>query len=127
LRLVVGDLWWTWVPYNDRARAGKDRPVVILGWSRASLVDDSVVLVVPVTSFDSVPKPKAGDIEIKNLKQAGLNKPSWVRARRVFNVVPAALDRSRGAIGFVGQDEMAAIYTELASLLRPGGARRGAT
>ena len=99
--------------------------MVILGWSTASLVDDPVVLVVPVTSFDGTPKPKLGDVAIRDIQRAGMHKPSWIRARRVFNVHPRSLDRTRGSVGSVASSELAAVYTEIANLLRPGGTGTG--
>lgn len=116
----MGDVWYAWVPYNDRAAAGKGRPVVVLGWSPNSLVDDSVVLLVPVSSYGGQPKPRNGDIQIADPNLAGLLKPSWIRARRVFNVHPSALDARRGKLGQISQGELNATYTEIAKLFRPG-------
>jgi hypothetical protein len=41
-----GEVVWTWVPYEDDPRQGKDRPVVVVGMAGDRLA------VVPVTSHD---------------------------------------------------------------------------
>ena len=122
--MTAGEIWFAWVPYNDVSPAGptacdvpgKRRPVVILGWSVGG--PDSVVLVVPVTSFGGTNNARGGDIRISDSQLAGLeqNKTSYVRARRLCGLNPKALDR-RGSVGRVSSTELDEIFKEVASLL----------
>lgn len=83
-----GEIVWTWVPYEDDPRQGKDRPVVIIGRRGPNLLG------VPLTS-----KRKG------NEQQVGVGtgpwdregRPSYAKVERLLDVAPAAV-RREGAV-----------------------------
>jgi len=116
MRLKRGQVWRAAVPFNDDPEQTKLRPVVVIGWSRVGLDQDSVVLVVPITTFGSGGRPREGDVEIPDPQSGGLNKRCWVRARRVWAADPAAFDRQTGSTGSVSPQVMAEILIEIEKL-----------
>lgn len=83
-----GEVVWTWVPYEDDPRQGKDRPVVIIGRRGSNLVG------VPLTSkpHDNEPQVKVG---IGPWDREG--RPSYAKVERVLDVDPAQV-RREGAV-----------------------------
>lgn len=91
-----GEVVWTWVPFEEDASRGKDRPVVVLGWAG----DTTDLAVAQLSSKDH-----ADDARWLLLGPGGWDpegRPSSVRLDRLLAVAPeavrregAALDRSR--------------------------------
>ena len=109
-----GQVWRALVPYNDEPVKGKERPVIVVGWSQMGQDQDNVVLVIPVTTFGDGGRPAEGDVEILDQQRGGLNKsPSWARARRVWGADPRCFDRRRGCTGTVTPEVMAAILVQI--------------
>ena len=113
LVLKRGQVWRALVPFNDRPVKGKERPIIVIGWSKMGSDQDNVVLVVPVSSFSDGGEPREGDVEIAEQQLGGLNRASWARARRVWGADPVAFDQRRGATGTVTPDVMAKILIEI--------------
>jgi mRNA-degrading endonuclease toxin of MazEF toxin-antitoxin module len=122
-KFARGQVWRADVPFNDEPAAGKYRPVVIIGHSRFGPNEDGVLLVVPVTSFGDGGDPKNGDVVIEDHSTAGLRSKSWARARRLWGLNPAALDRLKGSTGTVSADVMSQILLEAEKLFLPNGSR----
>lgn len=118
LTLSSGQIRYAQVPYTDDPAQRKWRPVVVVGWSKFGRGQDQVVLVVPITSFEGAPKPRDGDIVI-DWQAAGLRKPSWVRARRLWGADPKALSE-RASPGNVTDTELAQILLEIEALFAAG-------
>jgi len=111
-----GEIWHAHVPYTDKPRQRKHRPVVILGVSKMGRNQDQVVLVVPITSFGDGGAAKEGDVELLDWARYGLSKRSWVRARRLWGADPRVLDKKRGSSGSVPADVVSAILLEIERL-----------
>lgn len=81
-----GEVVWTWVPYEEDATQGKDRPVVVVGtWGPAYLA------VVPLTS-----KPRPRDpnrIEVGRGRWDVEARPSYACLDRVLAVQPTTVRR----------------------------------
>lgn len=124
-----GQVWYAYIPYTDgpdfiTEETGKYRPVVILGWSKHGPTEDGNFVVVPITSFSDSHEGKVrkGDIEISNLRKAGLerNKPSFIRARRFLTINYASFDLRKGIRqGVISDDELDAIIDELSDMIDP--------
>ena len=113
MNLTSGEIRIAAIPFKDQPAQAKRRPVVVIGWSPMGAAEDEVVLVVPITSYDGQPKPRNGDLPI-DWQAAGLQKQSWVRARRLWHADPKSL--SHKAIGKVSDNEYAMILLEIESL-----------
>lgn len=111
-------MWWAWVPFKDAPDTDKLRPVVVLGWSPRGAGEDSVVLVLPISSFGDGGQARNGDIFIQEWQAIGLSKPSWVRARRLWGADPQALNSSKGSSGSLEEQTMSAVLTEVAGLFK---------
>lgn len=92
-----GEIVWTWVPYEDDPSQGKDRPVLIIGRTRGSL------LALMLTSRDrnNALSRHDGYIDIGSGPWDRKGRPSEVYLERVLTVDPgdvrrvgATLDRS---------------------------------
>lgn len=83
-----GEVVWTWVPYEEDPRQGKDRPVVVLGRRGDNLVG------VPLTS-------KAHDNEAQVPVGTGSwdreGRPSYAKVERLLEVDPEQV-RREGAV-----------------------------
>ena len=94
-RADPGEVVWTWVPYEEDASQGKDRPVLVVGRDRDRLLG------LMLSSQDY----HHGDRNWLGLGAGawdGEHRPSWVRLDRVIEVPEggirregAVLDRSR--------------------------------
>ena len=116
MKVKRGEVWRADVPFNDDPAQAKYRPVVVIGWSKVGPDQDSVILVVPITTFGDGARPREGDVEVPDPKACGLNKRGWVRARRVWGADPAALDLQTGPTGSVSPQVMAQILIEIEKL-----------
>ena len=120
LQIARGDVWRSRFPYNDNPAQSKMRPIVILGYSKFGVGEDGNILVVPVSSFGDGGRPRKGDIQIDDIRRAGLDltKDSWVHARRLFCLHPNAFDAGKGAVkkGSVTSTVMSQILLEAEKL-----------
>jgi len=93
-----GEVVWTWVPYEDDRRQGKDRPVVVIGSSA-----DGRLAVVPLSSHDHGDRPDADEwVAVGAGRWDGQGRDSYANVDRVLRVAArdvrregAALDRRR--------------------------------
>ncbi|PRZ43195.1 PemK-like, MazF-like toxin of type II toxin-antitoxin system [Antricoccus suffuscus] len=88
-----GEVVWTWVPYEEDASQGKDRPVVVIGRIGA----DVAALMLTTKRHDTPTY-----FSIGNGPWDSSGRPSWVRLDRVLRLEPdqirregAVLDRTR--------------------------------
>lgn len=104
------------VPFNDE-NSGKDRPVVVLGWSPFTPGDDHNILVVPVYTFGGDPsKALAGDLKISDAVAAGLSEGSFVRCRRLQSLHPNALRFPKGPLGTLQDADLVTVLTEVSKM-----------
>jgi mRNA-degrading endonuclease toxin of MazEF toxin-antitoxin module len=115
VRFVRGQIYEAWVPFKDAPDNQKLRPVLVLGWSAVGATEDGVVLVAPITSFGDGGRARGGDVLIANWATAGLTKPSYVRARRLWGADPQMFHR-QSAKGKVDEATMAAVLREVIAL-----------
>ena len=87
-----GEIVWTWVPYEDDPNQGKDRPVLVIGWSGDELA------AVPLSSKDHGNR-RDGDewIEVGTGAWDSQGRPSYADAGRLLHVAPNDV-RREGAI-----------------------------
>lgn len=89
-----GEVVWTWVPYEDDPRQGKDRPVVVIGHLGRQLA------VLPLTSKDQSHRRDVLPLGSGGWDRSG--RPSFVKLDQLLRVPPtkvrregATLDRER--------------------------------
>jgi hypothetical protein len=89
-----GEVVWTWVPYEDDPRQGKDRPVLVIGTLGKQLA------VLPLTSKDRTDHTDC--IELGSGAWDGHGRVSYVKLDRILRVTPrkvrregATLDKAR--------------------------------
>ncbi len=92
-----GEIVWTWVPYEEDHRQGKDRPVLVIGREGEWLV--ALQLTSKDHDRDDEQERRAGrlwvDIGAGDWDRAG--RPSEVRVNRLIRVDPSAV-RREGAV-----------------------------
>lgn len=85
-----GEVVWTWVPYEDDPKLGKDRPVVIIGRSGALLTG------VALTSKDKV----RGDyVDVGTGGWDPKGRGSFAKVDRLLTVDPDAVRREGAILG----------------------------
>jgi hypothetical protein len=84
-----GEVVWTWVPYEEDPRQGKDRPVLVLGYLGRSLA------VLPLTSKDHTDHPDCVELGAGAWDRSG--RTSYVKLDRLLSVPPSRV-RREGAI-----------------------------
>jgi hypothetical protein len=90
-----GEVVWTWVPFEEDAARGKDRPVVVLGWT-ADPADSGQLAVAQLSS-----KGHAGDSRWLLLGPGAWDpegRASSVRLDRLLAVAPEAVRREGAAL-----------------------------
>lgn len=88
-----GEIVWTWVPYEEDAARGKDRPVVVLGMADDAPGDYAVLM---VTSRD-----RSDDRRWVGIGTGGWDRerrPSFVRLDRMLAVSATAVRREGAAM-----------------------------
>lgn len=92
-----GEIVWTWVPYEDDPRQGKDRPVLIIGRDGAELV--TLMLTSKDHDRDAEQEARLGRhwIDIGIGAWDAQRRASEVRTDRLIRVDPAAV-RRQGAV-----------------------------
>jgi hypothetical protein len=87
-----GEVVWTWVPYVDDPTQGKDRPVLVIGWSGDELA------AVPLSSKDHGDRPDGDEwIEVGRGGWDREGRTSYADAGRLLHVAPREV-RREGAI-----------------------------
>lgn len=89
-----GEIVWTWVPYEEDASVGKDRPVVVLGMSGPEDDGDYVVLMVSSRRRDDDPDWLC----IGSGEWDDDRRQSYVRLDRVLAVANASVRREGAAL-----------------------------
>jgi hypothetical protein len=103
-----GEVVWTWVPYDDDPRQGKDRPVLVLAREGAGLV------VAQMTSKDhdrdAEDEARHGRhwIDVGSGGWDARGRESEVRLDRLLLVEPMAVRRNGGSLDRARFDEVAA-------------------
>lgn len=116
-----GEVVWTWVPYRDDARRGKDRPVVVIG--RCA----DVLVAVPVTSQD---KGREDHVPIGSGSWDARRRPSFATVDRLITVHVEDVRKEGGVLSrpmFEDVIEGVRAYHEMADVPPPPTGRRFAT
>jgi len=88
-----GEVVWTWVPYEDDPRQGKDRPVVVIGSTGSRLA------VVPLSSRGPDGRPDPGAwVPVGSGRWDGQGRKSYANVDRVLRVTAAAIRREGAAL-----------------------------
>ena len=97
-----GEIVWTWVPYEDDPRQGKDRPVLVIGYDGAHVL--GLMLTSKDHDRDAADEARHGRhwFDIGSGQWDRDRRPSEVRVDRILTLDPGAirregtvLDRSR--------------------------------
>ncbi|GAA4733374.1 hypothetical protein GCM10025782_35970 [Pedococcus ginsenosidimutans] len=108
-----GEIVWTWVPYEEDHRQGKDRPVLLVGHDGDWLL--GLMLTSQDHDRDAAQEARYGrrwlDIGSGAWDRAG--RPSEVRLDRVLRVDPAAVRREGATLDRARFDEVAAAVRAL--------------
>ena len=99
-----GEVVWTWVPYEEDASVGKDRPVVVLG--RAVQAPDGELAVLMLSSHEHRDDPRWMVLGSGPWDAEG--RVSSVRLDRVLAVSPAAVRREGAALDRARFEQVAA-------------------
>lgn len=93
-----GEVVWAWVPFEENARKGKDRPVLVVGLEGESL------LALQLTSFDhdrdAAQEAEAGRfwMDVGTGAWDHRRRPSEVRLNRLLRLDPSAVRRTGAAM-----------------------------
>ena len=84
-----GEIVWTWVPYDDDPKQGKDRPVLIIGR------DGSTLLALGLTSRDrnNAESRHEGYVDIGSGSWDSRGRPSEVYLERLLRIDPRDVRR----------------------------------
>lgn len=119
-----GEIVWTWVPYEEDYRRGKDRPVLVIA------LDDPWLLALPLTSkdhdrdLDQEAREGRYWVDIGTGEWDVERRPSEVRVNRIVRVDPQAVRRIAARIDATRFQLVShAVIAHLGD--RPGPAGRG--
>jgi PemK-like, MazF-like toxin of type II toxin-antitoxin system len=84
-----GEVVWTWVPFEDDPRLGKDRPVVIVG--RHGSVLSGVALT-------SKPKDRVDHVDVGTGPWDSRGRPSYAKVDRLLDIDPNRVRREGAAL-----------------------------
>ncbi len=88
-----GEVVWAWVPYEENAKQGKDRPVVVIGRAGRRL------LAVPLTSQDrSGPRNARAWVAVGTGGWDRSGRASYANAARLLRYSPRTVRREGGAV-----------------------------
>jgi len=93
-----GEVVWTWVPYEEDASRGKDRPVLIVGRRGDQLV--GLMLTSKDHDRDAEQEARAGRfwMDVGTGAWDSQRRPSEVRLDRLLAIEPAAVRREGAAL-----------------------------
>ena len=89
----AGEIVWAWVPFEEDASVGKDRPIVLIGTAIDS-PGDFVAFMLSSKDHDGRP----GWVAIGAGGWDGEHRESWVRVDRSLAINPAAVRREGSAL-----------------------------
>lgn len=99
-----GEVVWTWVPYEDDPRQGKDRPVAIIGRHGRNLLG------VALTSKDKHPQYQ---VPVGTGPWDRQGRPSFAKVDRLLDVDPAKVRREGAILSRAHHDEVVAAVRRL--------------
>jgi hypothetical protein len=106
-----GEIVWTWVPFEEDHRQGKDRPVLLVGH------DGRWLLALQLTSKDHAGYPTRGGrrrwVDIGSGAWDRQGRPSEVRVDRVVRVDPKAVRREGAVLARQRFDTVASAVADL--------------
>lgn len=105
-----GEVVWTWVPYEDDPRTGKDRPVVIIGRTGRQLAG------VPLTSKK---KGRVDEVPVGSGAWDRSGRPSYAKIDRLLTIDPAAVRREGSALARDRFDAVVSGVERFHDLARP--------
>ncbi|MCW2812581.1 MAG: hypothetical protein JWN84_36 [Nocardioides sp.] len=106
-----GEIVWAWVPYEEDASRGKDRPVLVLARSG----EDLLGLMLTSKDHDREPRRDGGPVwfDIGSGAWDRQGRPSEVRLDRVLRLAPSAVRREGAALDRARFDQVAAAAREV--------------
>lgn len=97
-----GEVVWTWVPFEDDPRQGKDRPVLVIGHLGHQLA------VLPLTSKDHSDRPDCLALGSGTWDPSG--RPSFVKLDQLLRVPPAKVRREGASLDRVRFERVVAAF-----------------
>ncbi|WP_235561925.1 type II toxin-antitoxin system PemK/MazF family toxin [Marmoricola sp. Leaf446] len=93
-----GEVCWAWVPYEEDASQGKDRPVLVIGAQGASLL--ALQLTSQDHDRDAEQERRAGRVwmDVGTGDWDAQRRPSEVRLNRLLHLDPASVRREGAAV-----------------------------
>lgn len=99
-----GEVVWTWVPYEEDASRGKDRPVLLVGHDGPWLLG----LMLSTRDHDARPDARSGQwVDVGPGAWDSQGRPSEVRVDRVLRIDPEAVRREGAVLDRTRFDEVA--------------------
>ena len=104
-----GEIVWTWVPYEDDPRQGKDRPVLVVGRGAAGGPGTTAGSVLGLMlSSQEHHDGEPGWLALGSGPWDGEGRPSWVRLDRVLELPADGIRREGAVLDRVRFDRVAA-------------------
>jgi mRNA-degrading endonuclease toxin of MazEF toxin-antitoxin module len=110
-----GEIVWTWVPYEDDHRQGKDRPVLLIGRDGRWLLGVMLTTKLRADS-ERTRRPVPNRVSIGTGPWDRQRRPSEVKVDRIIRVKPNGIRREGAAID-------AARFTQVAEAIRRSSSR----
>lgn len=103
-----GEIVWTWVPFEEDHRRGKDRPVLVVGWDEPYLL--ALILTSQDHDRDAADEARWGRVwlDIGSGAWDRDNRPSEVRLDRVLRIDPLEVRREGAVIDEARFNQVAA-------------------
>jgi mRNA-degrading endonuclease toxin of MazEF toxin-antitoxin module len=93
-----GEVVWLWIPYEEDATVGKDRPAVVVGWD-----DQQHLAVVPLTS-----KFHAGEVSVGVGSWDGSRRRSYAKVDQIYSVKRIFVRREGSSLAKASFDQLVA-------------------
>jgi mRNA-degrading endonuclease toxin of MazEF toxin-antitoxin module len=94
-----GEVVWAWVPYEDDATQGKDRPVLVVGYDAGDGGHGGRLLAVPLSSKDPTRKRDADEwVSVGSGGWDDERRESFANADRVLRYDPRDVRREGAAL-----------------------------